>query len=62
MNRGRLIFMDLDLNRLDERVDQSLRESFPASDSPAVHLSDEPPANAQAKWDAANAAARLAAG
>jgi hypothetical protein len=43
--------------RLDERVDESLQESFPASDSPAVHVSDEPPANAQAKWDAADAEA-----
>ena len=38
---------------LDERVDESLQESFPASDPPAVHQSDIPPANGSAKWDAA---------
>jgi hypothetical protein len=38
---------------IEERVDEALMESFPASDPPAVHVSDRPPANAQAKWDAA---------
>jgi hypothetical protein len=36
-----------------EAVDSSLEESFPASDAPASHLPDEPPANAEAKWEAA---------
>jgi peroxiredoxin len=41
---------------LDEQVDESIRESFPASDSPAVHPDDEPPGNAQALWQTAAAA------
>jgi hypothetical protein len=39
-------------------VDQSVDDSFPASDPPASHVPDEPPANAQAKWDAAKAAGK----
>jgi peroxiredoxin len=38
---------------LDAAVDESSRESFPASDSPAVHAEDAPPVNAQAQWRAA---------
>jgi hypothetical protein len=38
-------------------VDESIDESFPASDAPASHLPDEPPVNADAKWAAARAAA-----
>jgi hypothetical protein len=34
-------------------VDESVDESFPASDPPASRLPDEPPVNAAAKWDAA---------
>lgn len=34
-------------------VDDSLKGSFPASDPSASHLPDEPPANAEAKWEAA---------
>jgi len=30
---------------LEERIDESLEESFPASDPPAVSLSDEPPSS-----------------
>jgi hypothetical protein len=34
-------------------VDQSVEDSFPASDPPASRLPDEPPVNAEAKWAAA---------
>jgi hypothetical protein len=37
-------------------VDRSSQESFPASDPPANHQPDVPPANADAKWKAAKAA------
>jgi hypothetical protein len=33
-----------------ETIDESLDESFPASDPPAHHSSDEPPSNAAAMW------------
>src|SRR3569833_1967283 len=39
-----------------DAVDRTVDDSFPASDPPASHAPDEPPANAQAKWDAAKAA------
>jgi hypothetical protein len=39
-----------------EAVDQAGEDSFPASDPPASRLSDEPPANAEAKWAAARTA------
>ena len=39
-------------------VDESVDQSFPASDPPASHLPDEPPVNAEAKWRAARAAQR----
>lgn len=39
-----------------EKVDHAVEESFPASDPPAVHSTDEPPVNAGAKWKAAKAA------
>lgn len=32
-------------SHVDERLDEALDESFPASDPPAVSLSDEPPAS-----------------
>jgi hypothetical protein len=41
--------------RSSEAVDDSLRSTFPASDPPASHLPDVPPANAAAKWKAAEA-------
>lgn len=41
-------------------VDESVQESFPASDPPASGLPDEPPVNAEEKWAAA-AASRPAA-
>ena len=44
------------------RVDESVSESFPASDPPASRLPDEPPANAAAKWAAARAAGDMPAG
>ncbi len=34
-------------------VDRAVEESFPASDPPAVHVKDDPPVNAGAKWQAA---------
>jgi len=34
-------------------VDESVKQSFPASDPPASRLPDEPPVNAEAKWAAA---------
>jgi hypothetical protein len=34
-------------------VDEAVLESFPASDPPASRLPDEPPINAEAKWEAA---------
>lgn len=39
-------------------VDEAVSESFPASDPPASRLPDEPPVNAEAKWEAARAAER----
>jgi hypothetical protein len=36
-----------------QAVDESVDESFPASDPPASRLPDEPPVNAEAKWRAA---------
>ena len=33
-------------------VDQTSKDSFPASDPPASHLPDLPPANAEDKWRA----------
>jgi hypothetical protein len=39
-----------------QRVDESVRESFPASDAPASGLPDKRPANADSKWAAADAA------
>ena len=44
--------------RRSRAVDESVEESFPASDAPASHLPDEPPVNAQAKWDAVRRAGR----
>jgi hypothetical protein len=35
--------MQKDQRHLDELLDQALQESFPASDPPAVSVSDEPP-------------------
>ena len=37
-------------------VDEAAKESFPASDPPASSLPDKPPANADEKWAAVNAA------
>jgi hypothetical protein len=36
-------------------IDRSLKDTFPASDPPASHQPDVPPANAEAKWKAADA-------
>jgi len=37
----------------DSDIDTSLEATFPASDPPASHIPDTPPANAADKWDAA---------
>jgi Protein of unknown function (DUF2934) len=37
-------------------IDSSLKETFPASDPPASHIPDVPPANASEKWAAAGVA------
>lgn len=38
------------------KTDDTVKQSFPASDPPASHLPDVPPVNADAKWAAARAA------
>jgi hypothetical protein len=38
---------------MSEAVDHAVEETFPASDPPASRLADEPPVNAEAKWEAA---------
>ena len=40
-------------NEKSDAVDESLEDTFPASDPPASRLPDEPPVNAEAKWAAA---------
>ena len=40
-----------------QAVDESVKESFPASDPPAPALPDKPPSNADEKWAAAEGAA-----
>jgi len=40
-------------HRQSKAVDESSAESFPASDPPGTHSPDEPPSNADAKWEAA---------
>jgi hypothetical protein len=37
-----------------EAIDRSLQDTFPASDPPASRQPDVPPANADAKWKAAD--------
>ena len=36
-----------------KKIDESIKQSFPASDPPGSCIPDEPPANAEAKWAAA---------
>lgn len=45
--------------RQSRAIDESVDESFPASDPPASRLPDEPPVNAEAKWQAAAAAGQV---
>jgi len=40
-------------HRQSKAVDESSDESFPASDPPGTHSPDEPPSNADSKWEAA---------
>jgi hypothetical protein len=37
---------------LSSKVDESVEQTFPASDPPASHLPDRPPSNAADKWKA----------
>jgi len=48
-------------HKATEVLDAAVEESFPASDPPAVHVKDEPPSNAGAKWKAAKNAKRTGA-
>jgi hypothetical protein len=41
-----------------DAIDESVVGSFPASDPPSSHLPDEPPSNADDKWQAARAAGK----
>lgn len=41
----------LEAERRLRSVDESAKDSFPASDPPASHLPDKPPANAEEKWE-----------
>ena len=38
---------------LDAKVEESVVGTFPASDPPSSHIPDNPPSNADAKWEAA---------
>ena len=38
----------------EERLEEALDESFPASDPPAHHGADDPPSNRAAQWAARN--------
>ncbi len=40
-------------NTAAAKVDEAVAESFPASDAPASQIADEPPCNADDKWQAA---------
>jgi len=44
----------------EAEIDESLEETFPASDPPASHSPDLPPANAPDKWAAASSKSRNA--
>jgi hypothetical protein len=60
------MIQDLDQNAVEisqvqhaqDLVDEAVDESFPASDPPATHRDDNPPANAPAKWRSARLAER----
>jgi hypothetical protein len=42
----------------EDDIDDSLKDTFPASDPPASHIPDLPPSNAADKWSAAGKAPR----
>ena len=43
-------------------MDDTVNDSFPASDPPASRLPDEPPVNAEAKWEAARSVSARSSG
>jgi hypothetical protein len=45
-------------SRAGAAIDDSIEASFPASDPPASRLPDEPPSNADEKWEAVKAAGK----
>jgi hypothetical protein len=47
---------ELEVRSASRAVDESVKQSFPASDPPATRRPDEPPVNAEAKWVAASSA------
>jgi len=60
----RQLALSLDPEAADSKkegeIDESLEETFPASDPPASHSPDLPPANASDKWAAASSRSRNA--
>lgn len=47
--------------KVEGKVDEAVADTFPASDPPASHIPDEPPVNADAKWEAAKRAEQMEA-
>ena len=49
------------LAAMGDAIDDSLDETFPASDPPSSHMPDLPPSNAEDKWSASGGKPRRAA-
>ncbi len=49
------------LAAMGDVIDESLDETFPASDPPSSHIPDRPPSNADDKWSASGGKPRRAA-